>query len=279
MKKIGLIIILLIVSVTIFAQSGVIWEEIPGIFARDIAIGGSFGSNNDAVYAIEKLDGDPRYGGYVYNWNGKDKCWYRISGLAVAISVSPAGIPWVVNAEGKIFEWVYNRFLERPGYLQSMRAIDIGIGYDGIVMIINRNNGHIYQWNGSRWSQKCTFYSGATRIDVDYLGTPWVVNSQHFIFNYKNGRWYTITSPQNTPRNLKAWDVGASLSGAELWISRADKYNTPEGGPFYYTVPGGVNFYGPKDPENSLKGVRIDVRNAVLWMVNGNGQVFRGEYD
>lgn len=271
---IGLLGVLLIAAAPpLFAQS-VLWEEMPGN-ARDIAIGGSGAANDDVIYMIGKQDIISAYGGWVYRWDENESDWKSMPGLAVAVSVSPLGVPWVVNGEGKIFEWSQNRFIERPGYSQSMRARDIGIGNSGIVMIINKSDGHIYYWNGTKWIRKCKFYWNAIRIDVDYSGNPWLVNSNYNVYQYLNGSWNNMSSGE---QDFHAWDIGADLNGWEAWATRQDQFNSAEGGPPYYIITGSSDkyWYGPIDPENATKGTRIDLSDGVIWMTTATGKVWRG---
>jgi hypothetical protein len=41
----------------------------------------------------------------IYHFNRSTNLWVKQSGLATAISVDQAGLPWVVNAEGTIYRW------------------------------------------------------------------------------------------------------------------------------------------------------------------------------
>jgi len=275
MKAVGFLCILMVFTVMLPAQMGITWEEIPGLEARDISIGGDGGMNSDVIYAVGKNTVDYRYGGYVYRWNANNSTWVKQSViLAASVSVSPTGVPWVVRIDGKIFEKSGSFWIERSGYMQKMRANDIGAGKNGVVMVISRSDGHIYRWNGFKWVKVCNFAQGADRIDVDCLGNPWVVNSNEFIFQYCNGQWIDMTSPEN----IWAYDVGAECSGGwDIWITRSDDYQTPEGGPLYYTIAGGgTDWFGPTDPWVGMKTYRIDLNDGILWTVTGSGKVYKG---
>ena len=275
MKKkvmgLGIFVFLVMSATTVWAQLGIDWYERPGS-ARDIAIGGDGGLNSDVVYMIGKQTVDIRYGSAIYRWNNTYSRWDQIGGLAVAVTVTPSVVPWVVNAEGKIFEMVNSRWIERRGpWYQKMRAKDIGVGHDGRVYIISRKNGHIYYWRGSYWRRRCNFYQGAVRIDVDYQGNPWVVNSKNFIFHYYNGQWIDMT----TPHNMRVFDVGIDCNGWDVFITRAESY--PEGGRIYYTVVGNNAWYGSMfDPDKAMKGVRLDVSDGVIWLVTASGKIYQG---
>ena len=69
------------------------WESLPGL-ANDIGVGA-----DGTVYIIGT---DALPGGYgIHRWNGSN--WDKIDGGGVHISVSPQGLPWMVNNANTIF--------------------------------------------------------------------------------------------------------------------------------------------------------------------------------
>jgi hypothetical protein len=78
---------------SIFRRLNNKWQLLPGT-ARDIGI-----SADGSLWVIGTGSVGGSYG--IWRWNGYG--WNAFDGGAVAISVDPKGIPWVVNSEGSIF--------------------------------------------------------------------------------------------------------------------------------------------------------------------------------
>jgi hypothetical protein len=164
----------------IFRRSGAEWEQIDGT-ATDIGIGA-----DGSVWIVGTK---PRFGGYgIYRWDGRN--WEIVSDDgAVRIDVDPQGNPWIVNDNGNIYRRVGNRWEQLPG-----TATDIGIGADGSVWIVGtkpRFGGYgIYRWDGRNW--EIVSDDGAVQISVDNRGTPWVVDSEDYIYVWKSFNWKSI---------------------------------------------------------------------------------------
>jgi hypothetical protein len=85
---------------------------------------------------------------------------------------------------------------------------DVVAGADGSVWVIGTNavyGGHdIYKWNGTNnWG---VVDGGATRIAIDSLGQPWVVNSMGDIYRRSGNSWAQLPG--------KATDIVAGADGS-----------------------------------------------------------------
>ncbi len=182
------------------------WQELPGE-TRDVGIGGV--GDDQSIWAI---GGESVPGGYpVHYWNGTE--WETVDGGAVAIDVSPAGHPWRVDSDNRIFEWTGAGWAERPG-----RGRDIGIGGDGSVWMVGTNpvpGGYgIYRWTGAEWEEAP---GGAVAIDVytvgdaavDLQGEPWIVDEDDHILRWTGSEWARQPGA--------AQDIGIGANGA-IWI-------------------------------------------------------------
>lgn len=146
------------------------WQRLPGT-ARDINI-----SANGSIWIVGN-EKRPQ-GGRLYQWNGED--WeQQVEGEAYKISLDPQGIPWIINASGKIYRLVDEVWERIPG-----TAKDIDIGADGSVWIVGtdedkNDNYSIYYWENEAWVE---IDGKARKIAVEANGAPWVVNAKGKIY-------------------------------------------------------------------------------------------------
>ncbi len=247
------------------------WKPVTGK-ARDIGVGGN------SVYMIGKDETHPDYGSPIYRWNGSG--WNIVSGLAVAVSVGPDGLPWVVNKEGKIYQFVSGQgWVERPGTDgQGMRARDIGIGGNGSVFIVEKQVTHpsygsrILYWTGNRWEERPGL---AVKIDVDNQGFPWVVNQQGKLYQWTGSGWLEHT--QVMGKSLRARDVGVSATNTPTWgrfVTSAENFE--EGGYAYFSNQHlSWRFMDPVPKGGDGLGVVVDVDGSDVWLVAENGSIYR----
>ncbi|MEX0617891.1 MAG: tectonin domain-containing protein [Pseudohongiellaceae bacterium] len=154
------------------------WQRLPGN-ARDIGIGA------DGSVWVASDSG-------VYRWNGSN--WEGLSGSAVRVDVDPAGLPWIINHDDDIYQFVGGRWVRHPG-----EGTDIGIGADGAVWLIGSARGPvgwdigdlsgfggqddgdfgIYRWSGEGWRR---VDGGGRQISADADGYPLVVSSNGDIY-------------------------------------------------------------------------------------------------
>ncbi len=165
-------ILMFVCLATLSRAQSVSWRGIPGA-AIDVGVGA-----NGAVWVIgyEGAKPDQR----IFRWNGSS--FTPAGGSGVRIAVDPAGNPWVVNSVGDIYRSENNAssFIKMPG-----KAIDIGIGANGIVWIVGINvvpGGYgIYRWTGTEF---VGVPGGGVRISVDPQGYAWIVDSALNIYRF-----------------------------------------------------------------------------------------------
>ena len=158
------------------------WVNTPGC-GKDVAVG----FNGDGTGPVWRIGCEVRTGGFdIQRWNGSG--WTQDSApgsAAVAIAVDSNQTPWVVNSFGGIFRKTSTSPTSGSWTPLVGCARDIGAGADGSVWMLDCSGGAIggtvQKWNGSGWTQEI---SGglATRIAVDMLGRPWVINGNGNIF-------------------------------------------------------------------------------------------------
>jgi hypothetical protein len=148
------------------------WNRLPGS-AKDIGVGADGSVWIIGTNPIGTVD---NFG--IHRWTGSD--WVGIEGGGVRIAVDQSGNPWIVNANGEIFQRVDDKWNRLPGF-----AKDIGVGADGSAWIIGTNrvgtagNFGIHRWTGNNW---VGIEGGGVQISVDHSGLPWIVNSTGNIF-------------------------------------------------------------------------------------------------
>lgn len=131
----------------IFRYNGSTWDQLPGT-GTDIGIGA-----DGSVFIIGTQDVSPTGGFNIMKWNGSG--WDTLPECAgIRISVTPQGIPWVVNKSNIVYKNTGGILWEPvPGVLGN----DIGIGADGSVYVAGKDsslasyNPPIYQYTSAGW--------------------------------------------------------------------------------------------------------------------------------
>jgi hypothetical protein len=193
----------------IYRGDGRSWQLLPGQ-AADVGAG--------AEGSVWVIGSNPMPGGFGI-WRLAASGWVQVDGGAVRIAVDGQGVPWVVNAQGRIYRRAGDSWQELPG-----RAVDIGVGANGEAWVIGiervAGGGPIFRWNGADWSRT----DGAgVRIAVGPDGTPWVANSEGRIYRRQPGGWLELPG--------RARDVAVSASGT-AWVIGATP--TPGGHSIHY---------------------------------------------
>ncbi len=79
----------------IFRKKGTTWQQLPGE-AQDIGIG-----VDGSIYVV--APSEEGKSGSIYKWEEKDWKWNKITGSGIKITVSPDGVPYIINHELKMF--------------------------------------------------------------------------------------------------------------------------------------------------------------------------------
>ncbi|GAB2615402.1 hypothetical protein GCM10009696_21380 [Kocuria himachalensis] len=209
------------------------WTELPGRF-QEISVGGI--SKDPSVWALsaESWPGSPE----VNYWNGE--AWEALGREAAALDVGPSGHPWIVDADGRIFEWNGSDWIDRPG-----SARDIGIGADGSVWIVGTDpvpGGYgIYRWTETSWEKapgNAVAIDVATQGDpaVGHQSEPWIIDENNRISRWTGSEW--------SQQPGQAQDIGVGANGA-VWITGTDSAPGGHGiatwnGEDWATAPGGA---------------------------------------
>ena len=177
------------------------------------------------------------------------------SGTTNANSVKTVQNVWAVNQAGLIYH-LNSQYFWIP---VAGRATDIGVGANGTVWIIGKQNVSgsydIERWMGTQFVK---VPGGAVRVDVGPWGTPWVVNASGDIFYRKNKVWNQIPG--------KAKDIGVGANGTVWVLGNKAVFGGFEifrwTGSTFVKIPGAA--------------VRIDVDpNGNPWVVNAFGVIYR----
>lgn len=131
---------------------------------RDIAVGG-----DGTVFAI---NGNR----HLYKYNStKDKFEIFDNDKFIAVAVTPAGVPWVVDFDWNVREYIGKKF-EKPGNI-TKQAGDIAIGASGATYITDFNNNKIEKWNAANQSYDILTGKTGTDVAVQPDGSPWYLNN------------------------------------------------------------------------------------------------------
>lgn len=145
------------------------WQKIAGS-ATDIAIG-----DDGSVYSIGTDDCGSGFGIYRFI---KPYGWEKIPGCGEKIDVSPEGIPWVVNRQGRIFKFVNGAWLEVPG-----GAFDIAVGEEDEIWVTGtsfcRGGRRIFHYQATEWLE---LEGCAVSLDIAPDSGLWVINANGEIF-------------------------------------------------------------------------------------------------
>ena len=182
----------------VFRHDGDDWRKINNIAASDIAIG-----YNGIVMVIGPLN-------VLYQYNEDKQRFDRLSGpteedplpVGLRVAVDPLGRPWVILADG---------FVARCEKLlcsrTEMQALDISIGPEGSVFIID-NNKALRRWNerNQSFDRLETIADPLKRVTVGPRGKPWIINA-------KSETWSSAFFPRDESQDIS--------------ISLTSKGNTP----------------------------------------------------
>jgi hypothetical protein len=141
---------------------GTFWTEQPDR-ARDIATGA------DGSVWILPLEGTPA------RWMASSREWQQLktapAGKTQRIAVTPDGMPWVINDDGKVLRYDGKRWIDLP----SSEATSIGIGPEGTVFITTTDQ-RLQRWDssGRRWEK---LNGEAASVAVGPGGKPWVTTT------------------------------------------------------------------------------------------------------
>lgn len=95
-------------------------------------------------------------------------------------------------------------------------ASDIGTGADGSVWIVVQTvpggSSNIRKWNGTGWIEMPGTPWPAWHIDVDPLGTPWVVDMIHNIWRWNGTGWTQM------PGAALDIGIGGTASAPSVWV-------------------------------------------------------------
>jgi hypothetical protein len=164
---------------TAFEQSGSGWTVVnSGLCFTDIGVGAS-----DAAFAIgcsPWIPGSPDK--VIYRRVGST--WTAMPGGAVKVAVSPTtGTPWVLNAEGTVFEWTGSSWTVVNSGM-CMTSLAVGAGDKAIATgcapwTSGSPDKIIYELNGGTWTP---LSGGAIAVALSPSGIPWALNTAGTIF-------------------------------------------------------------------------------------------------
>jgi len=131
-----------------------------------------------------------------------------LPGSAVRVDVDNQNRTWVVNGANQIYRRDGGSWTRIPG-----NAVDIGCsGTSGTICRVD-TAGNIHRYNANNtWARLSG--GGATRVDIDKQGRPWVVSGNTlFRYNPSNNTWTNIRP--------NAADVACGVDGS-TWITGTD---------------------------------------------------------
>mmetsp|Transcript_58752 Transcript_58752/g.66967 ORF Transcript_58752/g.66967 Transcript_58752/m.66967 type:complete len:305 (-) Transcript_58752:54-968(-) len=180
-----------------------IWRLVGNIYANDLAYGA-----NGKLY-ISGAGATGKHGG-VFWWTGT--YWaHQYTGVQGNIAVTPEGSPYMTQSGGQTWH-------ERStGWKYLGINGDLAIGSTGQMYSLaesfdSTGNQNIFKWSGD---SRVQIPGGATRIEVDNVNQPWVVNSAGYLYRKTKGGWETRNY------NMRVWDIGIGAKG-NLWLVQKD---------------------------------------------------------
>jgi hypothetical protein len=167
-----------------------------------------------------------------------------VSGGATAISVSPDGLPWVVNSNGDVMTMTPGKETDRfnppgavwttvsPNLPNNGKSTDIGVGVGPLTHAWITTDAGMYAWNGRRPNHPAkgahllldweAMGGSAVRIATGYDGVPWVVTAKNDIYHLVAGGqatapFTTADAGKVTGRALAA--AGSLFQGEQVSIN------------------------------------------------------------
>ena len=163
-------------SKLIFKYNGLTWDQMPGT-GTDIGIGA-----DGSVFIIGTLDVSPTGGYNILKWNGSG--WDTLPDCAgVRISVSPQGIPWVVNRSNIVYKNSGGLPWEP---ISGISGKEIGIGADGSVYVTGKDSTAtsihplVYKYVNNSWV--AVHGASGLSIAVSPNGNPWWTDEANSIY-------------------------------------------------------------------------------------------------
>lgn len=199
-------------------------------------------------------------------WDGAWDSYPHPSGAkGVGVDAAPDGSVWVVQDNKAIFSYPYNS--SQATYRGD--AKDIGIGADGSVWKIGTqtipgtNDYTISKWNGgSDWQTPVS--GGGVRLDVDYQGRVWIVNSANEVWKMKSDmRTFSRVD------GMYATDIGCGAQDGQIFAVSTQPYNSAGDSRIYHYVSG-VTW-----ESTNGGGYRVSVDNQGFpWLATKSGMAY-----
>lgn len=165
------------------AQSQVSWSQLGGAAASDVGVGA-----DGTLWAIDTLAWRvPADGKRVLRMSAGR--FGSVDRAGVRIAVDPSGMPWVIDAHGRVFTWAGPPQRNSPGSRTAepgMRstqwsqrpmpvpALDVAVGANGAVWAVGRDF-RIYHLVGTGFAPVA---GSAVRIAVDPQGAAWIIDQR-----------------------------------------------------------------------------------------------------
>jgi hypothetical protein len=164
----------------------------------DVAVGPDASGAPGSAWAISTT---PKSGGYqILKWDGNKFVPDQSGAGAIQIAVGPGDTPWIVNSNHQVFERTGSSWgapLAGKDGSTPASVSDVGVGPNdpgapGSAWAISttpENGGYqILVWDGSKFVPDQSG-AGAIQIAVGPGDTPWIVNSNHQVFEWNGSSW------------------------------------------------------------------------------------------
>ncbi|MBK9995202.1 MAG: hypothetical protein IPP01_14780 [Saprospiraceae bacterium] len=184
--------------------------------------------------------------GKIYNYTGKE--WRLMSGYDGASISANSSRVLVTNRHGKIYEWKNGDWKQLPG----SNASDIAVNSNGEIWMVNFS-GKIYIFNVDKWEQMPG--SNGKRISSDG-GQTWLTNRRGNIykFNYQKNEWTQM--PGSSARDI------AVSNTSQVFITNTDGYI------YKFNDGSWIKLDG-------YNGATLSANQGQLLLVNTYGRIFK----
>jgi len=197
----------------------------PNAFTKIPGCANAIGSGGPTAWVLGCSAG-PDFDLYQFNFT---KFVLIATNAGRAIAVSPGGPPWVVNSAGNVLRYNFTSRKLEPTVNQVPCARTIGVASNDQAWITDCND-RIYQYSGGGLNGTWTQVSGsATKISVQDVGAPWVINSagQIYAWDSTTSKFIppaTNTDPTDFPNGLPgcATDIAVTSAGRYIIGCQAD---------------------------------------------------------
>lgn len=117
-------------------------------------------------------------GGNIVRWSNQRESFQPFPGSLSRIAVDPEGNPWGVSSLGRVFRHTGQKWQQ----IVNVTAMDIAIGFDGTVIIVDRL-GNLARFDNGSNTFRAIQGRAAKAVAVSPNGAPWIIRTDKVVLD------------------------------------------------------------------------------------------------